>query len=214
VRAKVWQDGASARAATLAKLAQRLKAGSVWRAVPLPSLWLVTDQARGGDPLAAAQALPPGAGILFRHYRAANRAALAWNLAAVAAERGLFLTVGADAALARKVGALMLHLPRWAEARHLRSRLSGWRGLVSVSVHNARELQAAARLPADLVFLGPALPTASHPGAPALGALRFAALARTAAAPAIALGGIDEATAPRLTDTDAAGIAAVGALAT
>jgi thiamine-phosphate pyrophosphorylase len=48
-------------------------------------------------------------------------------------------------------------------------------------------------------------------GAP-LGAIRFAALIRGAATPVIALGGVNETTAPRLTHTGASALAAVDGL--
>jgi len=65
----------------------------------------------------------------------------------------------------------------------------------------------------DCLFLSPLFPTQSHPGAPTLGALRWAALARGLPAPCMALGGITPArrgAVPRC----AAGVAAIGGLAT
>jgi thiamine-phosphate pyrophosphorylase len=61
------------------------------------------------------------------------------------------------------------------------------------------------------VILSPVFPTRSHPGAPALGPLRWAALARRAAGPVVALGGVDGARARRL-PRRTAGLAAIDAL--
>jgi thiamine-phosphate pyrophosphorylase len=71
-------------------------------------------------------------------------------------------------------------------------------------------VQAAAR--ADLLFLSPLFPTRSHPGARILGRVRFAALARKAGMPVIALGGIGRHEVRGLATLGAAGWAAIDAL--
>ena len=58
------------------------------------------------------------------------------------------------------------------------------------AVHNMAEIAAANRLAADMVFLSPVFPTRSHCGVNVLGAMRFAILARHAAMPVCALGGV------------------------
>jgi len=68
----------------------------------------------------------------------------------------------------------------------------------------------AARAGADAALLSPVLPTASHPGARVLGAVRFAALCARAPLPVYALGGIGRGTARRLHGARVAGIAAIG----
>jgi thiamine-phosphate pyrophosphorylase len=70
----------------------------------------------------------------------------------------------------------------------------------------------ARRLKPNCLFLSPLFPTQSHPGAPALGPLRWASLAQGLPAPCMALGGITPArlgAVPRR----AAGVAAIGGLA-
>ncbi|MFC0307716.1 thiamine phosphate synthase, partial [Rhizorhabdus histidinilytica] len=57
--------------------------------------------------------------------------------------------------------------------------------------HDLREIRAAERSSATALLLSPLHPTRSHPGAPALGRMRFAALARATRLPVIALGGVD-----------------------
>jgi thiamine-phosphate pyrophosphorylase len=71
-------------------------------------------------------------------------------------------------------------------------------GLRSASAHNLRELKAAERSGAALVFLSPAFPTRSHPGARALGPVRFGLISGQARVPVIALGGVDRRKARRL----------------
>jgi 8-oxo-dGTP diphosphatase len=61
---------------------------------------------------------------------------------------------------------------------------------VGASTHDAVELARAATLGADLAVLGPVAPTATHPGAPALGWSSFAALAASTGVPLYALGGL------------------------
>ena len=62
--------------------------------------------------------------------------------------------------------------------------------LVAASCHNLDELDRAMRLELDFALLGPVKPTASHPGARALGWSGFAALARGASLPVFAIGGL------------------------
>ncbi|AOK07183.1 thiamine phosphate synthase [Burkholderia sp. AU28942] len=64
---------------------------------------------------------------------------------------------------------------------------------ISAACHTADDLVLAMRAGADFVTLSPVLPTLSHPGAPALGWTRFAALAAQAAMPVYALGGMTRA---------------------
>lgn len=174
-----------------------------------PALWLFTDAARLPDPRAAAAQLPKGlCGVVFRHDRFARRAALGRDLARICRARRLALVVAGDARLAARLQA-GLHLRRGRRSGPARRR----RGLLTSSAHDAREVVRARRAGAALVFLGPAFPTASHPGARTLGPLRWALLARRGGVPALALGGIDGATARALPARLCAGAAAIGALA-
>ena len=66
-------------------------------------------------------------------------------------------------------------------------------GLVGASCHDAREIGHAAALGLDYALLGPVKPTASHPGATALGWTRFAELAREQPMPVYAIGGLTRA---------------------
>ncbi|MFM2128729.1 MAG: hypothetical protein RL477_275, partial [Pseudomonadota bacterium] len=135
-----------------------------------------------------------------------------WRLARACRQRGLILIVAGDARLARAIGAAGLHLPEWMARRNgLATRRARAPGMIlTVACHSAPALRKAQRIGADAALLAPVLPTASHPGAPCLGALRFAALARGARLPVYALGGIDEKGARRIRDSGAAGIAGIG----
>lgn len=191
---------------TLVVWSRRLKAGGRGRRA-LPRLWLVSDPIRLPDPRAAAARLPRGAGVLARGLAPGALAALA----RLCRRRGLALLVGGAPRLALRQGA-GLHLPDRAPPPGLVAFLAARRGrLLSVAVHGRAAVARARRLRADLGFVSPAFPTASHPGAPALGPHRWARLAASLPCPAVALGGVTPSTAGRLPRRRAAGLAAIGA---
>ena len=177
----------------------------------LPRLWLVTDARRLPDPAAVARALPRGTAVLARDLAAPALRALAVQCRA----RGLRLVVSGDGGLALRLRA-GLHLPDRRPVTgllpFLRARRAGaaW-ALLGVAAHGRRGLARGRALVADLVLLSPAFPTASHPGAPALGPLRWALLARRAGRAAVALGGVSGLSARRLARR-AGGFAALEAL--
>lgn len=174
----------------------------------LPSIWLMTDE-RVTDQslLAAAGRLPKGrAGIIFRHYRTVERErkALFALLARIARRRRLVLMLGGTA---RDAAAWQ------ADGWHGRDICRVQRPLLhSVPAHDAREVEAARRGEADLLFLSPLFPTRSHPGAPALGRCRFALLARRAGMPVMALGGVGVRHRRTIKVLGAAGWAAIDSL--
>lgn len=181
---------------------------SAARSGGLPTLWLFTDSRRLPDPCPAARRLPPWiGGIVFRHDDHPQRGALGRALARICRQRHIALVVAGDTRLALALGAGV----------HLRG--GHWPGplrcvrLVTSSAHGVADLRRAARAGADLVFLSPAFPTESHPGAPGVGAARWSAMAGRVGIPVAALGGIGGATVRRLPRHRVAGIGAIGALA-
>lgn len=147
-----------------------------------PWQWLMTDERMGDRLWEAVDRLPPGAGLIFRHYHlgASDRLSLGRRLAERAIERKLLLGVAGNRELAAELGAALVHnsdgpgeLP------------------VSMAVHNEVEAEAARQAGAALAFVAPVFATRSHPGQPALGVDRAADLAARAGCPAIALGGMD-----------------------
>ncbi len=92
--------------------------------------------------------------------------------------------------------------------RHLRRGYGRAHGFATSSAHTRAEVIRARRAKVTLVFVSPAFPTHSHPGAPALGPLRWLGMARGGWA--AALGGIDGRSVRRLPAAVAAG--AIGAL--
>lgn len=176
----------------------------------MPTIWLMTDERIGDAALLAAVArLPKGrGGVVFRHYRTppGARRALFDAVRAIARRRRLVLMIAGDARMAAA----------W--------RADGWHGrdgrgrvarpmLHSAPVHDLRERIAAQRARADLVFVSPLFPTRSHPGARTLGRVRFAALARGAVVPVMALGGVRACRRRMLRGIGAGGWAAIDGLA-
>jgi thiamine-phosphate pyrophosphorylase len=151
------------------------------RRQPLPRLWLMTDERQGDGLWESLERLPRGSGVVFRHYGlpSAERRRLFDGVRKVAKRRRLLLLVGG-----KRLGGDGVH--------------GGRHGQFSASAHGLRELKAAERRGAKLVFLSPAFPTRSHPGARALGPVRFGLIAGQARIPVIALGGVDSRRARRL----------------
>lgn len=189
----------------LAALARRLnrEAG----APPIPALFFFTDPERTPDPLAAAQRLPRGAAVVYRHFGAPDRARVARRLARLCHARGLMLLIAADPDLARRVGAAGVHWPEKWIARATRRH-----GLTTAAAHSPAALARATALGVDACVLGPVFPTSSASSRRALGVFRASQIARTAGAPVIALGGVNAETARRLLGRGFAGLAAVEAL--
>jgi thiamine-phosphate pyrophosphorylase len=151
---------------------------------PLPTRWLMTDERQGDSLWRALARLPRGSGIVFRHHATPprERRALYDRVRRIARARGLTLILAGPPSLAIAWGADGAHArpPHRRAARLL---------LHTAPAHDAREVIAARA--ADLLFVSPVFATRSHPGAPALGPRRHAALVRLARQPVAALGGMN-----------------------
>lgn len=100
---------------------------------------------------------------------------------------GAKVLVNGSEMLALKAGADGVHLPA---SRLARSAVRPALPLVAASCHNGEDLAMAAALGIDFATLSPVLPTASHPGEPALGLDRFSRLVAASPFPVYALGGM------------------------
>lgn len=195
---------------TLEAAAWRLKRPDTSKGRP-PRLFLFGDPVRLPDPCGPASRLPAGAAVVARGLEGPVLA----RLARLARQRRLVLLMGGDGRAALRLGASAgLHLPDREGTPGLLPFLLARRArgpaprLLTVAAHGRAGLARARRLRADAVILSPVFPTASHPGAPALGPWRWAALARRAGRPAVALGGVGPGNAGRLPRW-AAGFAAI-----
>lgn len=159
-----------------------------------PKIWLMTDPRFGDDLLPAIRRLPSGSGVIFRHYNLHRdeRRKLFGQVRRVCGQRGHMLVLAGPEADAL----------RWrADGFHLRAELARSALPRSAPVHNRAELREALRHGANLLFISPLFPTASHPDGKALGRIAFNALAKQAGRTAvIALGGLNRRRAlnPRL----------------
>lgn len=175
----------------------------------LPPAWFVTDPARTPDPAMIARGLPPGFGLIYRHFGAPGRESVAQALAGICAHRQLTFLVAADPELAAKAGADGVHWPfrLRAESRRWRSRFA----VQTLSAHSGRELRSARGLPVSAVLLSTAFASRSATAGTALGAFRFRKLAGEARLPVYALGGINPETAGSVASM--AGLSAVEGMA-
>ena len=112
--------------------------------------------------------LPRGSGVIFRHYHlpARERRARLAHVRRLCRRHGHRLEVGGEG--------------YGPPAPHRRL----------ATAHDLHEIGRANRMGAEAILLSPVHPTATHPGARALGPVRFLLLARRARVPVIALGGM------------------------
>ena len=154
-----------------------------------------------------------GSGVIYRTFGAPDAIRTGLALRRATRKAGVLLLVGADAALARRIGADGVHLPQWLARRAgpLRRMRPDW--LVTAAAHDVIAIVHARRAGAQAVLVSPAFPSRSPSAGRPLGVVRFEAMARSAKLPVIALGGVNVRTATRLRNSAAAGLAAVEGLA-
>lgn len=162
---------------------------------PCPRQWLMTDERLGDDLWRILLHLPPGSGVVFRHYRLppVERRAMFARVRRIARARRLVL-FAADPPLPGAAG------------RHGRVA-----GATSWPAHDRAEALAGKRAGAALLFVSPVYPTASHPGAPALGLRKARRIGAGLNLPVIALGGMTPRRFRRLHVAGFAGWAAIDA---
>lgn len=180
---------------------------------PLPPLLFFTDPTRTPRPWETAARLPAGAGVVFRHFGAADALEIGLRLRATTREAGVRLLVGLDADLAERIGADGVHLPERAlsAAYALSGRRPEW--LLTGAAHSLEAAKTARDL--DALVLSPVFPAGGVSAKKtALGIDGFKALAAPAPCPAYALGGISAANAADLLESGAYGIAGVDAVQT
>ena len=154
-------------------------------------------------------------GIRRVQLRAGNHRPEQWerlvgDAVALCRQAGADVLVNGDLDLAARLG-VGVHLQA-AQLRRVGSRPLPDGHSVAASCHDAEELAMAEALGCDFAVLGPVRPTATHPGAPALGWGEFAALREGVSRPLYAIGGMgpDDIVASR--QHGAQGIAAIRSL--
>jgi thiamine-phosphate pyrophosphorylase len=174
----------------------------------LPRAWFMTDPKRTPHPERIAQRLPAGFGVIYRHFGAKDRYEVGNRLARICRRRRLMLLVSADPDLVRAIRADGVH---WPEARLGGARQSNASWIETSSAHSRMAIARASRLGIDAVMVSAVFPSANPSAGRPIGVLRFRNLARSAGAPAYALGGITAGNAGRIA-TGAAGWAAIDAV--
>ena len=161
----------------------------------------MTDERMGDGLWAAIEALPRGAGIVFRHHATdqGGRRALFERVARIARRKRLVLIRAGAERLGR--GEAGVH----GDVRRFNPGLRSW------PAHSRTEAIAAKRAGADIVFISPVHPTRSHPDARAMGPLPAAAIRRGLGMKAIALGGMDSSRFAKLKGLGFHGWAAIDA---
>ncbi|MGH6612969.1 thiamine phosphate synthase [Sphingomonas sp.] len=168
--------------------------------IPLPDRWLMTDERMGDDLWRSLEALPRGAGVVFRHFGTAlpARRMLFARILRLARRKGLLLIRAGSERMAGEMG---VHGPGRMPAGGIRT----W------PAHSRREAVAGARAGANLIFVSPIFPTRTHPGTPSLGPVRAALTTNRLGLPRIALGGMNASHGRRLARLGFHGWAAIDA---
>ena len=160
----------------------------------------MTDERMGDALLPSITALPRRSAIIFRHYSLAPPE-----------RRALFVAVKRVARAHRHMLIAAGGLSLRADGVHGRQGVRS-RGIKTVPVHNPRDIVAARRSGANLLFASPVFSTRSHVGEKPLGRVRFGLMIRNAGVPVIALGGMDARQARSLAAFGIYGWAAIDAL--
>jgi thiamine-phosphate pyrophosphorylase len=169
-----------------------------------PPLWVFSDRERLPDPSPVLRRLPKGlCGLVLRPGGVLDAAALR-RVQALCRDRRVSLVVSGRRW--RGFGATVgVHLSQRSPAA------MGNRYPATASAHGVAELRRAERAKAGCVFLSPVFPTRSHPGASALGPVRWGMIARKSSIPVLALGGITGASVRRVPARWCAGVGVIGA---
>lgn len=175
----------------------------------MPPLVLFHDPNRIEDICATARTLPAHAGVVYRHFGAKDREAVAAKLREITAERQQTFLIGADPELANAVGADGVHFrrdPALTAPAKWRDLRPDWvitmAGLKSGHYHLPLTLL-------DAVFVSAVFPSQSPSAGPPIGLAEFTAQCAALDTSVFALGGVNVQTAPRLIGTGAAGLAAI-----
>jgi thiamine-phosphate pyrophosphorylase len=145
--------------------------------------------------------------VVYRHFGAQDRLAVARRLQRLCSRRELKLLVGADPALALAANAAGVHLPERMAARAtaLKHQRPDW--IVTASAHSAGAVHSA--VGADAVVLSAIYPSRSPSAGEPIGLTEGGRIARRARLPVIALGGVTVTHAHELSRDGFAGMAGI-----
>jgi thiamine-phosphate pyrophosphorylase len=176
----------------------------------VPSLVLLTDDDRSVDWIDAVMALPSGSAVIVRARSPERRKALALATIRIGKPRRILILIADDIKLAIRIRADGVHFPERNAWKITSLRRCNPNARVTMSAHSARGVAAASRLAANAVFLSPIFQTVSHPNTMALGATRWAMLARTSRIPVFSLGGLNPSNVKAAIASGARGLGVIG----
>jgi thiamine-phosphate pyrophosphorylase len=165
---------------------------------PLPRTWLMTDERSQAGLYPALEALPRGSGVIFRHYSLPDD------------ERRMLFEAVRHYTNSRRLTLVLAGTPQLAQQWRADGSHGRHRGALTAPVHSRRQLIAAERAGAKLLFISPIFATRSHPGAKPLGRIGLGRVRQGARLPVIALGGMNAKRARTLGVYGWAGIDAFG----
>lgn len=175
----------------------------------LSPLIFMTDPARVADVAMAAQSLPRGTAIIYRHFGSAHRFVDAQALRHITFKRGQQFLIGADPELAVEVGADGVHFTRDAALQDpalWRRRCPDW--IISMAGIKSGDYQGDLSV-LDGLLISSVFPSQSPSAGEPIGVEAFTQKARALTVPVFALGGVNKETAPKLLSSGAAGIAGI-----
>ena len=184
----------------------------VLRALALPDEYAISNATEvGEEAFLAALVQRTSAGLRLLQLRektmpADRLARLAARVVPIVRGTGGVVLVNGDEGIARESGADGVHLT--AEQLAATAKRPPFER-VGASVHSAGELRKAERLGLDLAVLGPVAPTPTHPHAAVLGWGGFQRIARDAALPVFAIGGLARSDLERAWTHGAHGVAMI-----
>lgn len=183
---------------TIASIVARPKFAARSTLINLPRLLVFTDPKRSPDLLHLAANLPPGSGLVYRHFGAKDRFEIAGQLSHLCQVRKLIFLIGDDPALALAVGADGVHLPERALGALPRIRARYGFSLISTAAHSVRAARAGLAAGANWVVLSSVFASTSPSAGKPLGLCRFGLAHQKVAGPVMALGGITRINVARL----------------
>lgn len=173
----------------------------------------MTDPVRLPSPVLAAQKLPPGAAVIYRHFGGDNRHIVAERLRQVTISRGQQLLIGHDPDLAIACGADGVHFrrdPQIGLPALWRRRCPDW--IVTMAGMKNDESYEGLTSAVDALFVSSVFPSQSPSSGVPIGIKKLTAICSSSAVPVIALGGVNSRTAERLIGSGAAGLAGISGI--
>lgn len=178
----------------------------------LAPLVFMSDPKRVPDVIAAAQSLPNGTAIMYRHFGKADKFEEAKALRQITFEKSQQFLIGADPELAIAIGADGVHFKRdalLAAPTLWRHRCPEW--IISMAGIKQGEYHADISV-LDALFVSSIFKSQSPSAGEPIGNKALKEKTQTLPVNIFALGGIDKKTAPNLIGSGAAGLAAIDGL--